>query len=87
MHSYRTVELAEGWTGYLIQHEPFFIGLDAIMSTLAMVSLAVGHPGFFPRAFAEDDDTPAATPLKLDEKSNSFASSNASSSVSKEESV
>ncbi|RFU74922.1 rta1 domain [Trichoderma arundinaceum] len=35
---YRTIELAEGWTGFLITHERYFIGLDA---TLMVVTVAV----------------------------------------------
>ncbi|KAK4055686.1 hypothetical protein OIV83_000232 [Microbotryomycetes sp. JL201] len=31
---YRVIELAEGWTGYLITTEPFFWGLDAIPMVL-----------------------------------------------------
>ncbi|KAL8291318.1 hypothetical protein RQP46_002296 [Phenoliferia psychrophenolica] len=27
---YRTVELSQGWTGYLITHQAYFIGLDSI---------------------------------------------------------
>ncbi|KAK3377981.1 RTA1 like protein-domain-containing protein [Podospora didyma] len=35
---YRTIELAQGWEGYLITHEGYFIGLDA---TLMFVAVAV----------------------------------------------
>lgn len=39
---YRVIELAQGWTGYLITHQPFFWGLD----TIPMVSiLAIGLAG------------------------------------------
>lgn len=33
---YRTVELAQGWTGYLITHEGYFIGLDAAIMVVAV---------------------------------------------------
>lgn len=76
---YRTVELAQGWGGYLLSHEGYFIGLDAVMSTAAMICLAAGHPGLFPEAFADDAElSRPTTPLKHEEKQNSFTSSAAS---------
>ena len=43
---YRTVELAQGWTGYLITHESYFIGLDGIMMIIAVGVFNVCHPGW-----------------------------------------
>ncbi|KAH3900197.1 RTA1 domain-containing protein SCDLUD_003168 [Saccharomycodes ludwigii] len=43
---YRVVELAEGWEGYLITHEMYFVFLDGLMMTLCNLVLAVAHPGF-----------------------------------------
>lgn len=43
---YRTVELIQGWDGYLITHERFFIGLDA-----ATMIIAVGIFNFFDPVF------------------------------------
>lgn len=43
---YRLCELAEGWTGYLISHEWFFIALDALMVSFATLILSIWHPGF-----------------------------------------
>lgn len=53
---YRTIELAQGWHGYLISHEGYFIGLDAAIMVVAVavfmgVDPAVifrgeGRPGF-----------------------------------------
>lgn len=43
---YRTIELAEGWSGYLITTERFFIALDAVMMLLCLIFLAYGHPAF-----------------------------------------
>ncbi|KAH8919195.1 RTA1-domain-containing protein [Atractiella rhizophila] len=40
---YRTVELAQGWTGYLIEHESYIL-LDAIPMLILLISLAVMHP-------------------------------------------
>lgn len=33
---YRTIELAQGWDGYLITHEGYFIGLDAAIMVVAV---------------------------------------------------
>jgi hypothetical protein len=43
---YRTVELAQGWTGYLITHESYFIGLDGIMMIIAVGVFNLCHPGW-----------------------------------------
>ncbi|KAH7063679.1 RTA1 like protein-domain-containing protein [Macrophomina phaseolina] len=41
---YRTVELLEGWDGYLITHEVYFIVLDGAMMVGAVVVFNVVHP-------------------------------------------
>lgn len=43
---YRTVELAQGWTGYLITHESYFIGLDGVMMVIAVGVFNLCHPGW-----------------------------------------
>lgn len=43
---YRTVELAEGWRGYLMLHEVYFLIFEALIVFLAVLSLTVIHPGF-----------------------------------------
>lgn len=43
---YRSVELAQGWSGYVITHEVYFIWLDGFIMVLCMAGLAVAHPGF-----------------------------------------
>ncbi|SCV70998.1 BQ2448_3760 [Microbotryum intermedium] len=43
---YRMVELAEGWTGYLITHEPFFICLDAVPMVLCQAVFVIAFPPF-----------------------------------------
>ncbi|SCU92950.1 LAMI_0E12684g1_1 [Lachancea mirantina] len=43
---YRVIELAEGWSGYLITHEWYFIILDALMISAATLALSIFHPGF-----------------------------------------
>lgn len=43
---YRLIELAEGWSGYLILHEPYFLVLEALIVWLGTATLTVIHPGF-----------------------------------------
>jgi len=50
---YRTVELLQGWSGYLITHEGYFIGLDAVLMFLAVVVFNFIHPGWFLPTLAE----------------------------------
>lgn len=44
---YRTIELSQGWRGYLITREPYFIVLDGVMVVLATGVFNVFHPGWF----------------------------------------
>jgi hypothetical protein len=43
---YRAIELAEGWTGYLITHEVYFIWLDGFPMVLCLWVFAALHPGW-----------------------------------------
>lgn len=43
---YRVVELAEGWTGYLIQTERYFLVLDGLMVFFGVLGISFIHPGF-----------------------------------------
>ncbi|PWY81601.1 RTA1-domain-containing protein [Aspergillus sclerotioniger CBS 115572] len=43
---YRTIELAQGWTGYLITHQIYFIVLDGIMMVMAVGIFNIFHPGW-----------------------------------------
>jgi hypothetical protein len=43
---YRLIELAEGWDGYLILHERYFLVLEALFVFLAAFVMTVMHPGF-----------------------------------------
>ncbi|MCJ1252227.1 hypothetical protein MMC24_000031 [Lignoscripta atroalba] len=43
---YRTVELLQGWSGYLITHESYFIALDGTMMVLAVVVYNVLNPAW-----------------------------------------
>ncbi|EIW64628.1 RTA1-like protein [Trametes versicolor FP-101664 SS1] len=42
---YRTIELADGWQGKIIQTQSLFIVFDGVMVFLTMFSLNVFHPG------------------------------------------
>lgn len=44
---YRTVELLEGWDGYLITHEVYFVVLDGAMMVCAVAVFNLVHPGWF----------------------------------------
>lgn len=43
---YRTIELAQGWSGYLITHERFFIAMDGAMMAPAVLVFNFFHPGW-----------------------------------------
>ncbi|RAH72299.1 RTA1 domain-containing protein [Aspergillus aculeatinus CBS 121060] len=43
---YRTIELSQGWSGYLITHEVYFIVLDGVMMVIAVAVFNVFHPGW-----------------------------------------
>lgn len=43
---YRTIELAQGWSGYLITHESYFVGLDGVMMVIAVGVFNIFHPGW-----------------------------------------
>ncbi|WWD16463.1 hypothetical protein CI109_100889 [Kwoniella shandongensis] len=44
---YRSVELVQGWNGYLISHEVYQDTLDGLPMSLAMIAVNILHPGFF----------------------------------------
>ncbi|PTU21720.1 hypothetical protein P175DRAFT_0500602 [Aspergillus ochraceoroseus IBT 24754] len=51
---YRTIELLQGWSGYLITTERFFIALDGAMMVLAVGVFNIFHPGWLlPDAHAQ----------------------------------
>lgn len=43
---YRTIELLQGWRGYLITHEKYFIALDGAMMVAAVAVFNIIHPGW-----------------------------------------
>ncbi|PLB49950.1 putative RTA1 domain protein [Aspergillus steynii IBT 23096] len=61
---YRTIELLEGWKGYLITTEWFFIGLDGITMVLAVVVFNFIHPGWF---LPQDTGKEPLSPAQSDE--------------------
>ncbi|KAH9912222.1 RTA1 like protein-domain-containing protein [Fomitopsis serialis] len=70
---YRTIELAEGWDGYIITTQHYFNWLDGGMITLAMFCLNVLHPGYLlgkretwkaSRGDSEKLNSEPATPVK-----------------------
>jgi hypothetical protein len=44
---YRTIELLQGWTGYLITHQAYFIALDGSMMVPAVAIFNIIHPAWF----------------------------------------
>ncbi|KIJ68477.1 hypothetical protein HYDPIDRAFT_106676 [Hydnomerulius pinastri MD-312] len=46
---YRTIELSNGWSGYIISTQVYFNVLDGGMVTLAIITLNLAHPGFLLR--------------------------------------
>lgn len=43
---YRTIELLQGWHGYLISHQSYFIALDGAMMVVAVGVFNLVHPGW-----------------------------------------
>lgn len=62
---YRTVELLQGWSGYLISHENFFIAQDALLMLVAVVVFNFIHPGWFLPAQKE---TAFAPPTEFEDR-------------------
>jgi hypothetical protein len=44
---YRTIELLQGWIGYLITHEIYFIILDAVTMLICVGVFNIVHPAWF----------------------------------------
>ncbi|KAI4244912.1 MAG: hypothetical protein L6R40_002818 [Gallowayella cf. fulva] len=43
---YRSIELLQGWRGYLITTESYFIGLDGALMVIAVIVFVVANPGW-----------------------------------------
>ena len=46
---YRAIELLQGWSGFLITHEPYFISLDGAMMVVAVGVFNILHPAWLLR--------------------------------------
>ena len=46
---YRAIELLQGWSGFLITHEPYFIVLDGAMMVVAVSIFNLLHPAWLLR--------------------------------------
>lgn len=54
---FRAVELMEGWTGYLMMHEAYFIALDGALMVLAVVIFLPFDPArTIPKVYHEAKD-------------------------------
>ncbi|KAL4884291.1 RTA1 like protein-domain-containing protein [Aspergillus karnatakaensis] len=60
---YRSIELSEGWRGYLITHERYVLALDALPMVLSMGVYVVFHPG---REFGRDGQRDSEVELRED---------------------
>ncbi|ORY66946.1 RTA1 domain protein [Leucosporidium creatinivorum] len=69
---YRVVELAQGWTGYLITHQPFFWGLDTIPMVLCQGVFLFTFPSF---CLPDHSTLSTSHDLKVDEKEAAIAES------------
>ncbi|BCR85595.1 RTA1 domain-containing protein [Aspergillus chevalieri] len=54
---YRTIELAQGWDGYLITTQRYFIALDGAMMVAAVAVFNVFHPGWLLPKVADGSDS------------------------------
>lgn len=60
---YRTVELAQGWTGFLIHREGYFIGLDGVTMILALAVFNIYNPAILlHRPWSSSGKVPEVTP-------------------------
>jgi hypothetical protein len=55
---YRTIELLQGWSGYLITHEGYFIGLDGATMVIAVGVFTFLDPVFL--LWGQDDNLKSA---------------------------
>ncbi|CAI7655947.1 unnamed protein product [Penicillium manginii] len=69
---YRTIELSQGWSGYLITHESYFIALDGAMMIVAVAVFNVLHPGWLLPQNRNSSNKPDASSVDEVELNNSF---------------
>lgn len=51
---YRSIELGQGWTGYLINHQDYFIALDGSLMAAAFITFNLFHPAWFLQNYMDD---------------------------------
>lgn len=56
---YRSIELVQGWGGYLMQREGFAIGLDGAMISIAVVLFVIWNPAFLLRKASTEKELEA----------------------------
>ena len=61
---YRTIELLEGWNGYIITHEVYFACLDGLPMIIALITFNIFHPGRYVKNTNQANIVHAATELK-----------------------
>ncbi|CAF1304815.1 unnamed protein product [Adineta ricciae] len=61
---YRTIELLEGWSGYIITHEVYFACLDGLPMIIAVVAFNVFHPDRYIKNASQVNEVNTATELK-----------------------
>jgi hypothetical protein len=69
---YRTIELSQGWSGYLITHESYFIALDGAMMIVAVAVFNVLHPGWLLPQNRNSSNKPDASSVDEVQLNNSF---------------
>jgi hypothetical protein len=74
------IELAEGWSGFLIVNERFFLVLDGLIIYLGVLGLSLVHPGF-----ALGRDVIPVKGLHFRNVKSSLASTSSSEMASREE--
>jgi hypothetical protein len=74
---YRCIELLQGWTGYLITHEEYFIALDGALMVLAVAVFNVFYPAWLMDGERDADRGESLQGFRLEEtlsrKSNRMA--------------
>lgn len=69
------IELSQGWTGYVITHEVYFIVLDGAMMVIAVGIFNIFHPGWLLIPAASVASAKEKSPIGMQESGSS--SSNA----------
>jgi len=65
---YRTIELLQGWTGYLITTERYFIVLDGAMMVGAVGVFNIARPGWATLA-SKDSDIEGESQVEMTDRS------------------